>query len=89
MPAWLRLGRLARLNVWSDLLVPAKTPATVVGLLSREIGEVLKQPEVQAPLTEAGYRVVDGDPAAFARFIAVETDKYKCVVQLANIQASD
>jgi len=75
------------MGVWSGLLAPAKTPPEVVDLLNREIGQVLRQPDVQARLTEAGYRIVGGSPASFAEFISAETDKYRRIVQAAGIQA--
>ncbi len=75
------------MGVWSGLLAPAKTPPAVIELLNRELVEVLKQPDVQAKLTDAGYRIATNSPAAFARFIATETDKYRRIVQTANIQS--
>lgn len=74
------------LNVWSGLLAPAKTPAAVIERLNRDIVAVLGQGDVQAKLTEAGYRIVGGGADAFAGFIAAETDKYRRIVQSANIK---
>jgi len=75
------------MGVWSGLLVPAKSPPAATELLNRELLEVLKQPDVQAKLMDAGYRIAANSPGAFANFIAAETDKYRRIVRAANIQS--
>jgi len=72
---------------WSGVCAPAGTPAEIVDLLNREINAALTDPKIKARLTSLGSVAITGSPAAFAAFLAEETDKWGKVVRAANIKA--
>ena len=65
----------------------AGTPSEIVDLINREINVALTDPKIKARLTSLGSMAITGSPAAFAAFLAEETDKWGKVVRAANIKA--
>ena len=47
----------------------------------------MTDPKIKARLTSLGSMAITGSPAAFAAFLAEETDKWGKVVRAANIKA--
>ncbi len=72
---------------WFGVLAPAGTPADVVARLNRELGNIVKDPEVISTLARSGAEVVSGTPAQFAQVIRAEHDNWKAVIQRAGIKA--
>ncbi len=72
---------------WSGVCAPAGTPSEIVDLINREINAALTDPKIKARLTSLGSMAITGSPAAFAAFLAEETDKWGKVVRAANIKA--
>jgi len=58
------------------VLVPAGTPAAVVGKLHADIGQALKQPDVRAALAAVTIDIVGNTPEEFARYIQAEYAKW-------------
>jgi tripartite-type tricarboxylate transporter receptor subunit TctC len=46
----------------------------------------LADPGIQARVEGLGGMAIPGSPAAFAAFIAAETEKYRAVIRAANIK---
>ncbi len=72
-------------ELWYSLMAPAKTPASIIGTLNREIVKILAEPET-------AQRFVGGDPRsstpeALAKLIREEFDRTSKVVKAANIKA--
>jgi tripartite-type tricarboxylate transporter receptor subunit TctC len=63
------------------IFAPPATQAAVVKRLSREIGEILKLPDVQAKVRLLTVQVSYLDDAAFATFLAAESAKWKQALQ--------
>jgi tripartite-type tricarboxylate transporter receptor subunit TctC len=63
------------------LFAPAGTPAPVVKRISREVGEILKMPQVQTNVRTLTASVAYEDDVAFASFLAVEAAKWKIALQ--------
>lgn len=63
-------------SIWHGVVVPRGVPAAVVNRLNREIGEILKIPEVQRRLDSEGAESVGGPPEKFAALIKSDTAKY-------------
>jgi tripartite-type tricarboxylate transporter receptor subunit TctC len=59
------------------LFAPAGTPAAAVKNLSREVGVILARPDVQAKVKLLSVEVAYADDAAFAKFLAEESAKWK------------
>jgi len=66
---------------WFGLMVPAGTPADVIGRLNREINRVLALPEVKERLLELGADPANTTPAQFGEFIRRENAKWAKFIQ--------
>jgi tripartite-type tricarboxylate transporter receptor subunit TctC len=69
------------------LAAPAGTPAPIVTTLNKTINAALADPTIKARLQTLGGVPNPMSPADFAKFIAVEIDKWAKVVKFANIKA--
>jgi len=74
-------------NFWFGVFAPAKTPPAIVVKLSKEIGEVLKSPDVQGKLDKLTLRVAGGTPADAKAFISKETEIWGKVIKEAHVPA--
>ncbi|GAA4336530.1 tripartite tricarboxylate transporter substrate binding protein [Pigmentiphaga soli] len=72
--------------LWSGFFAPAGTPAGVVGLLNREIGQVLKAPDLQQTLRAQGFEVVGGSSQAFGAFARDELQRWAALVAAEGIK---
>lgn len=70
---------------WSGIVAPAGTPAAVVAKLNTTIERILKADDVRQKLAALGVDAVGGPPSAFAKHIQIESDKWRKLIQSANI----
>ena len=63
-------------EIWFGVVAPAGTPKPVVDRLSREIGEVVKQPDFKKRFVESGVEPAANTPEVFAELIARDTRKW-------------
>jgi tripartite-type tricarboxylate transporter receptor subunit TctC len=61
---------------WIGLIAPAATPSARVARLAEEAHRGLAEPQTRESLERAGFEVVGGTPEEFARFMAVETERW-------------
>ncbi len=73
-------------TAWFGMLVPARTPANLVGKLNRDMVEILRTPAIQAWLLTQGAVPSPGTPEEFAAFIKSETAKWADVVKRAGVK---
>jgi tripartite-type tricarboxylate transporter receptor subunit TctC len=73
-------------SAWFGLLAPAGTPKTVIDVLYRNIGDILKQPEMVKQLFELGAEPGGNTPEAFARYIATDVEKWTRVVAATGVR---
>lgn len=71
---------------WQGIVVPAKTPSAIIDRLHGEIGKLLAQADMVATLGVQGMDPVTMTPQAFNQMIKSEIDKWRKVVQAANIR---
>jgi tripartite-type tricarboxylate transporter receptor subunit TctC len=71
---------------WNGLCAPRNTPEPIVGKLNAEINAALADPAIKARFIELGGVGLGGSPAAFAKLIASETDKWGKVVKFAGVK---
>jgi tripartite-type tricarboxylate transporter receptor subunit TctC len=64
---------------------PKKTPPEIIAKLNSEINAVLAEPAIKARLVDLGGEPLIGPPEAFGAMIAAETEKWKKVIEGANI----
>lgn len=71
---------------WFGLVAPARTPEPIVQFLSREVTDILREPEMRRRLIETGAVPVGNSPAEFRAVIAAEVEKWKHVAEVASVQ---
>lgn len=75
-------------TVWWGFVAPAGTPKPIVDKLNAEINKALADPAVKDKLTEMGVVITAWTPERFGSFLAAETEKWKRVIEQADIRAN-
>jgi tripartite-type tricarboxylate transporter receptor subunit TctC len=70
---------------WVGLHAPAGTPPAILSTLDAAVGKALQSAELREHLSAQGADVAQQSSAAYARFVADETARWKQVVQAAGI----
>ena len=73
-------------NNWNGVLVPAKTPRSIVDKLNADIVKVMKMPDVREKMDAQGNFAWSSTPEQFAALIKSEIDRFAEVVRAAHIQ---
>ena len=71
---------------WYGIAAPKDTPREIVEKLNQEINAAFADPKMKDKLADLGCLVSAGSPADFAKFIAVETDKWAKVIRTAGLK---
>ena len=71
---------------WQGILAPAKTPPAVIDKLSREIGRILRAPEVRDTLLVMGADPLVSTPQQFSALIKADLVKYAKLIKDAKIR---
>ncbi|OUM04144.1 tripartite tricarboxylate transporter substrate binding protein [Variovorax sp. JS1663] len=74
-------------DMWYGVLAPKGTPAPVVARLNKEIGAILRQPEVATAFEAQGMVPASSAPGEFKDLIAKDAQRWAGVVQRGNITA--
>ena len=72
--------------VWYGVLVPAKTPDDIVGRLHAEIVKAVQHPDLRDRLLAEGSVVVGNTPEQFAAYIAQDRERWRRIIEAANIK---
>lgn len=75
------------LEFWIGMLAPAHTPPAIVAKLNRDIGEILRTPEMRSILLAQGAEAATGTPDEFAAHINSEAAKMKKLIELTGMRA--
>jgi tripartite-type tricarboxylate transporter receptor subunit TctC len=70
----------------AGLVAPAGTPPDVIQMLNREIGSVIAAPDFHQRMAAIGLDVLGTTPAAYAKFISDDYEKWGKVVAAAGIK---
>jgi tripartite-type tricarboxylate transporter receptor subunit TctC len=76
------------LEFWIGMLAPAGTPAAVIAILNRDVGGMLRRPELQDMLLSQGARAAPGTPEAFADHIRRESASMQALIQRTGMRAN-
>lgn len=71
---------------WQGIIAPKGTPPEIVALLSKELNDILKEPDVRDLIVSTASEVAGGTPEEFSALIKSETKKWAEVVKIANIK---
>jgi tripartite-type tricarboxylate transporter receptor subunit TctC len=67
--------------------VPKNTTEDIVGKLRNEIRAAVANPETKKRFANSGFTEFGGSSAAFDRFVAEDTEKWRNVICAAKIRA--
>ena len=73
-------------EMWYGLFAPAKTPATIVQALQREVARIVAIPEIRDKFVAGGYVVVATTPEQFAERVRRDTEKYRKIILESGMQ---
>ncbi|HEV7800038.1 MAG TPA: tripartite tricarboxylate transporter substrate binding protein [Burkholderiales bacterium] len=71
---------------WNALFAPAKTPTAVVRKVNASVVKALSEPEVAQRLSNQGADPAPGTPEELARYMRVDSDRWKKVIKSAGIK---
>jgi tripartite-type tricarboxylate transporter receptor subunit TctC len=71
---------------WISLLGPRGLPDPIAARIEQEVAKVLEQPDFRQRLADQAFTPTFLDRRAFAAFIVTETEKWRRVVQAANVK---
>jgi tripartite-type tricarboxylate transporter receptor subunit TctC len=71
---------------WYAIWAPASTPAPIVKRLNAEIDAILKTPELQERMAQAGAEVIGGSVEAFAAMHKQEFDRWYAFIKQTGIK---
>ncbi len=74
-------------SLWHGYFTTAGTPASVIGVLNREIVKALGSPEIRQALEDGGAEAVGNTPAEFAAVVSEDFTKYAKLVQISGAKA--
>jgi tripartite-type tricarboxylate transporter receptor subunit TctC len=74
-------------NNWYGIMVPAKTPRSIVMQLNKVASTALMTPEIKELLFKQGLDVAPESPEAFGAYIKSETVKWAKVVKASGLKA--
>ena len=86
VPTLREQGLPLEIETWYGALVPAGTPAAVIGKLNADINSVLQQSAIAAQLEKLGMQTASGPPERFDALIKSELARWMRVVKAANIK---
>ena len=73
-------------GTWFGVLAPARTPPSVVARLHKEIGAILRAPDVVQTFTDRGIEPGGNSAAEFRAFIEAESRRWLKVAQDAGVK---
>lgn len=73
-------------TIWLAMLAPAGTPAPIIQRLNSDIAKIMRSPETQKAMFDAGVEVSLSTPEALAQLMVSEMDKWGKVVKEAGIK---
>jgi tripartite-type tricarboxylate transporter receptor subunit TctC len=71
---------------WVGVVAPRDTPAAIIDTLNQAINAGLADPKIRQTIVDFGEIVFAGSPAAFAKFLAAEHDKWGKLIRAAGIK---
>jgi tripartite-type tricarboxylate transporter receptor subunit TctC len=72
---------------WIGILAPAGTPKDLVEKIAKDVGDIVKSPDVREQLIAQGATPVGGSPREFAALIEADRKRYAQIIRDRNISA--
>jgi tripartite-type tricarboxylate transporter receptor subunit TctC len=74
-------------SIYVGITAPRGTPNDVITTLSQSINQALADPGIKKRIADLGDMTLAASPAEFGKLVLDETDKWRRVIQKANIKA--
>jgi len=87
LPTLAEAGLAVTTTGWFGLIAPAGVPAPILARLESAAMQAMAEPEVRQRLADAGAIAGAAGAAAFARFIAEESERMRLIVQASGATA--
>ena len=71
---------------WMGLIGPARLPRDIVDRLNRELGAILRKPEIVAALDRQAFMPSPSTPEEFGAFIREQVQSYGSLLRAAGVQ---
>ena len=71
---------------WYAIVAPPKTPKAIVDKINADVGEALKQPDIQSKLKNLSAEVYGGSPERASKYMHEEVERWGSVIKAANIK---
>ena len=71
---------------WYGLLLPAGVPKATVDTLAKEVGAIMRTPDMKEKMLAQGFEPVGNNPAEFTKFIREEIPRWDKIVKTAGIK---
>jgi tripartite-type tricarboxylate transporter receptor subunit TctC len=71
---------------WYGLLLPAGVARSTVDILAKEIGTIMRAPDMKEKLLAQGFDPVGNSPVEFSKFIQEEIPRWEKIVKIAAIK---
>jgi len=85
VPTAQELGIDLEASVWFAMVAPAGTPKAIVDKVNQEANRIINSPEGRAKLAQFGAIPIAGAPERLATQIAIDTAKWKRVIDASKI----
>jgi tripartite-type tricarboxylate transporter receptor subunit TctC len=73
---------------WNGLHTRVGTPPAVIEKIDRAVAKILKSPDVQAQIKQAGFEVVGSSVQEFDKFVRAELARYADVIKKSGMKAA-
>ena len=73
-------------GTWYGILVPARTPQSIVDRLYAATAKTMQLPDVKARLLAQGVDIISSSPQQFSAYLKSETAKWAKVIKDANVR---
>ena len=70
---------------WYGMMAPAKTPASIVNLLQKEVAKILQMPEIIQAMQASGLATEGTTPEQYAEQIKRDLSRWQTAVKQAGI----
>jgi tripartite-type tricarboxylate transporter receptor subunit TctC len=75
-------------DAWNGIIAPTGTPAMIVDKLAKEIGDIVRMPDVREKLITQAMEPIPSTPAGFRARIQADIARWTPIIKTANIKVN-
>ena len=88
VPTLKEFGVDVECDAWNGVIAPAGTPPAIVDRLSKEIGDIVRMPDVKDKLITQAMEPIPSTPAQFRARIEADIARWSPIIKAANIKVN-